>query len=350
MTHARYPPYTSHSSSSAPPSSSTYARRALTRTPSPPASAYFARELGDLDPSASASGAGVGGGLGLGGGGGLGLGGGEREREPQPLNTDAREHFAYSTTLRRHHPDSHIGMGITPGMGLASFDGLRDAASEEGLRGVWARVVRGVRGLVQGGEGEERGAYAVLPREERDREERREEGQARRKETPSAVFAGRSVEVCPSFFLCFCFCFFVRFAGFFFVMCYAVGGLGRLYPLISRALCIVSVSLTWDYAHTRSFGINQNSISYMGLHGLCDHKLFVRSTEVRLSSYIKHKTSFSAASCRGRMLAPLRGMTVSSRFRVRGCPRSYGRNVRGCPRSSVSGCSKVSKSRSPVCR
>lgn len=174
MSPTRYPLYStsntshtsSHTSSSAPPSTSTYTRRAPTRTPSPPASAYFAREFGDLDgPNASGPG-GLGG---AGGGGGLGGGG---EREPQPINTDAREHFAYSTTLRRHHQDSHLGLNITP------FDGFRDAASEEGIRGIWGRV----RGMIPWG-GEERGVYAVLPREEREgRREDREgaEGKGQR--------------------------------------------------------------------------------------------------------------------------------------------------------------------------
>ncbi|KAI0076400.1 hypothetical protein K474DRAFT_1560332, partial [Panus rudis PR-1116 ss-1] len=68
------------------------------RSASPPASAYFSTFTGD------------------------------HHMEPQPNTPEASAHFAYSTTLRRHHPQHELPIAE-----------LRQVVAEEGPKGVWER-------------------------------------------------------------------------------------------------------------------------------------------------------------------------------------------------------------------
>ncbi|KAI0061869.1 Ca-transporting ATPase [Artomyces pyxidatus] len=136
-------------------SSSTFSRRPQQqpRSPSPPASAYFSKFVGD-------------------------------EQEPQ-ASPDAQSHFAYSTTLRRHHPD---GLGLTPhSAGFPAFDSLRSAVAEEGPSGIWDRLVSLVKGA-QGREDTLENGYAPVPKPEEQQE------------TPSARFALTSVQESLAYF------------------------------------------------------------------------------------------------------------------------------------------------------
>ena len=120
------------------------------RTESPPASAYFSEFAGD------------------------------DTLPPQPT-PDASSHFAYSTTLRRHHPEGPLAFPQTPhGAALPTFEQLRSVVSEEGTSGLWDKVMGTVRSYVS----PETHDYEALPT-------RREET----KDTPSARFAHCSIEV-----------------------------------------------------------------------------------------------------------------------------------------------------------
>jgi Ca2+-transporting ATPase len=127
------------------------------RSPSPPASSYF--------PSVSAI----------------------QSGEPQPT-PGAATHFAYSTTLRRHHLE---------GPNLQLSPNFNDVTSSEGLPSLWQKA-KGV--LARFSDGAENryelasaGEWVSQPsrlREDRDR-----------RETPSARFAHWTVEVSPFFHL-----------------------------------------------------------------------------------------------------------------------------------------------------
>ncbi|KAI0041087.1 Ca-transporting ATPase [Auriscalpium vulgare] len=131
-------------------SSTTFSRRGgpaaqQPRSESPPASAYFSKFVGD---------------------------------EPQP-SPDAQAHFAYSTTLRRHTHNDSGGMGITPhSAGFPALESIRSAVSEDGAGGLWARLVR----LVRGGQAENGNAYELVPKLEAQQE------------TPSSQFALATVQ------------------------------------------------------------------------------------------------------------------------------------------------------------
>jgi P-type Ca2+ transporter type 2C len=99
------------------------------RSPSPPATAYFSgfqNDNEDLDPAA------------------------DMQREPT-AHTDAQAHFAYSTTLRRHHVDS-AGYAATPirpdfladgfttllGKAQRTWDNWRSGGNDALLENGWA--------------------------------------------------------------------------------------------------------------------------------------------------------------------------------------------------------------------
>lgn len=116
------------------------------RSPSPPASSYFPSVSKDLD------------------------------REPQPT-PDAEQHFAYSTTLRRHHHERSLSQTV---------EGIQNLASElrsEGPAGLWQRAVIAVTGQPSDNIDILENGYAPLGTE---REALRD--------TPSARFAHSSVE------------------------------------------------------------------------------------------------------------------------------------------------------------
>lgn len=120
------------------------------RPDSPPASAYFSDFAGD------------------------------DTRPPQPT-PDAGSHFAYSTTLRRHHPEGPLAFPQTPhGAALPTFDQLRSVVAEEGPSGLWDKITTTVKSYISS----EPHDYEQLPT-------RREES----KDTPSARFAHCSAEV-----------------------------------------------------------------------------------------------------------------------------------------------------------
>ena len=97
-------------------------------------------------------------------------------------NPDASSHFAYSTTLRRHHVDGPLGFpSPSHGNALPTLQELRSVVAEEGPSGLLDRGVRTVKSLFPSRSSD----YERLPTH-------REEHQ----ETPSAIFAHRSVEVC----------------------------------------------------------------------------------------------------------------------------------------------------------
>lgn len=112
------------------------------RSPSPPASTYFSSFAGNAEP------------------------------QPTP---DANAHFAYSTTLRRHHPDQSLSGGSS------AFQSLGSVVSTEGAE-LWDRVMSKVAG----------GPSA---------EETMEQGHANghsvkgQQETPSSQYAHFTVEV-----------------------------------------------------------------------------------------------------------------------------------------------------------
>lgn len=125
------------------------------RSPSPPASSYF--------PSVSAI----------------------QSGEPQPT-PGASTHFAYSTTLRRHHLE---------GPGLQISSNFNDITSSEGLPSLWQKAKGALARLSDGTENRyelaSAGEWVGQPsrlREDRDR-----------RETPSARFAHWTVEVSVSF-------------------------------------------------------------------------------------------------------------------------------------------------------
>ena len=101
--------------------------------------------------------------------------------EPHP-SADATSHFAYSTTLRRHHPEGPLSFPQTPhGAALPTFDEIRSVVAEEGPTGLWQRTVGTIKSYFPGSAHED---YERLP-------SRRDE----HKETPSARFALFSAEV-----------------------------------------------------------------------------------------------------------------------------------------------------------
>ena len=137
-------------------SSSASARRVYVRSPtyppmrssSPPASAYFSHFTGD------------------------------HHGEPVPTTPDASAHFAYSTTLRRHHVEQPLAHPPTLGE-------IRNVVAEEGPSGLWQRLVQTFEGLFS--KEDSRGDYERLP------------SQKESKDTPSARFAHCSIEVSSAF-------------------------------------------------------------------------------------------------------------------------------------------------------
>ncbi|KAK7691917.1 hypothetical protein QCA50_005322 [Cerrena zonata] len=119
------------------------------RSSSPPASAYFSHFTGD------------------------------HHGEPVPTTPDAGSHFAYSTTLRRHHVEQALGHPPTLGE-------LRSVVAEEGPSGLWERVMQTVRGLFS--QEDSKGEYERLP------------SQKETKDTPSARFAHCSIDETLSYF------------------------------------------------------------------------------------------------------------------------------------------------------
>lgn len=116
------------------------------RSSSPPASAYFSHFTGD------------------------------HHGDPVPTSPDAGSHFAYSTTLRRHHVEPALGITHPPTLGE-----LRNVVVEEGPSGLWQRVTETARGFFS--KEESRGDYERLI------------SQKETTETPSARFAHCSIEV-----------------------------------------------------------------------------------------------------------------------------------------------------------
>ena len=154
MGYERRPPniYPDQGTSFSASSSTTYSRRVqqqAPRTPSPPASAYFSKFVGD-------------------------------EQEPQPT-PDAQAHFAYSTTLRRHHLDGPLNLGTPHSSTFPGLESLRSAVTDEGPSGLWDRLVKSVTG--RAGQSSENG-YTSVPT-----------GEQRQQETPSARYVNHTVEV-----------------------------------------------------------------------------------------------------------------------------------------------------------
>lgn len=116
------------------------------RSPSPPASAYFPSVSLDLD------------------------------SEPQPT-PDADQHFAYSTTLRRHHHERSLSQTVGDIQNLASE--LR----HEGAAGLWQKAVSAVTGQPPDNVDTMENGYVPLSTA----------GEAPR-DTPSARFAHTSME------------------------------------------------------------------------------------------------------------------------------------------------------------
>lgn len=130
----------------------TYTNRSATLPPpprpsSPPASAYYAQYAQD------------------------------DLHELQPTGGDPSSHFAYSTTLRRHHVEGPLGTPQTPGQ---TFQEFRNVVIEEGPSGLWDRLVSTIRRLFKS----EASEYERLPTQ-----------REQHKDTPSARFAHCSVEV-----------------------------------------------------------------------------------------------------------------------------------------------------------
>ena len=121
------------------------------RSPSPPASTYFPHVSLDLD------------------------------REPRPT-PDADQHFAYSTTLRRHHHERSFS-------GRMSVDGLKDTLATEGVTGLWSRVVGHVTGQARNDFSSMENGYAPVQTHP-DATER----EPKSKDTPSSRFAHLSAE------------------------------------------------------------------------------------------------------------------------------------------------------------
>jgi P-type Ca2+ transporter type 2C len=125
------------------------------RSPSPPASSYF--------PSVSAT----------------------QSGEPQP-SPGAADHFAYSTTLRRHHHEASLSLQLTPNLAE-----IKSAVTAEGLPSLWQKAKGVVTRRLSQDTTENRyesvsmGARASPPPKLRE-----DHG-----ETPSARFAHWAVEV-----------------------------------------------------------------------------------------------------------------------------------------------------------
>ena len=101
----------------------------------------------------------------------------------EPTIPDANSHFAYSTTLRRHHPDGPLGFPQTPRTaGLSNFDDIRNVVAEEGPGGLFQRAVRAFRPYLPGG-GDSHD-YETLPVHKDEH-----------RDTPSARFAHVSIDV-----------------------------------------------------------------------------------------------------------------------------------------------------------
>ena len=106
----------------------------------------------------------------------------------EPTVPDANAHFAYSTTLRRHHPEGPLGFPQTPhGAAFPNFNEIRHVVAEEGPSGLFQRTVRTIRSYFPGADTND---YDRLPTH-------REES----KDTPSARFAHVSIDVSVATFL-----------------------------------------------------------------------------------------------------------------------------------------------------
>ncbi|KAH9914676.1 calcium-transporting ATPase [Fomitopsis serialis] len=105
---------------------------------------------------------------------------GTHHGEPQPTTADAGAHFAYSTTLRRHRPEGPMGLA-TPnsGTGFPKLEELRTVVEMEGPSGLWQQTAGVVKGWFSKDEGYEKLATP---------------SNSDHRETPSAIFAHRSVE------------------------------------------------------------------------------------------------------------------------------------------------------------
>jgi Ca2+-transporting ATPase len=121
------------------------------RSPSPPASTYFPSVSLDLD------------------------------REPQPT-PDADQHFAYSTTLRRHQREGSLALLQDPTM--ARFQDMANTLRGEGIARVWQRVVSTVTGQPADQADSLENGYARLVMEP----------EVAQMETPSARFAHCTAE------------------------------------------------------------------------------------------------------------------------------------------------------------
>jgi P-type Ca2+ transporter type 2C len=119
------------------------------RNSSPPASTYFPRVSLELD------------------------------REPQPT-PDADQHFAYSTTLRRHQREGSLLQNPT----AAGFQNMANDLRSEGVAGLWRSVVHTITGRSVGQDNTLENGYAPL----------RTEVEVAHKDTPSARFAHCTVE------------------------------------------------------------------------------------------------------------------------------------------------------------
>ncbi|TFK50739.1 Ca-transporting ATPase [Heliocybe sulcata] len=124
------------------------------RSPSPPASAYFSNFGPDHD----------------------------HEPEPTP---DANNHFAYSTTLRRHHTEP---FGPSASGSLPTLGSLSSAVSEEGPSGLWHKVLMLAKSRLGLHEHDVESGYADTARKESHQE------------TASAKFAHISAEDTVSHF------------------------------------------------------------------------------------------------------------------------------------------------------
>ena len=98
--------------------------------------------------------------------------------------------FAYSTTLRRHHPEGPLGFPQTPhGAAFPNFDEIRNVVAEEGPAGLLQRTVQTVRSYFSSSDAND---YERLPISQRQES----------RDTPSARFAHCSVDVSFTLHIC----------------------------------------------------------------------------------------------------------------------------------------------------
>ena len=139
--------FSTASSLSRPPLNGRSHNSVSAHSPSPPASAYFNINVGDEEVSSS---------------------------------KDASAHFAYSTTLRRHHTDTVLPL-TSPNGGLFSSFEIGKIVSSEGAQ-LWSRIT-----------GDDR----LLDQRLLEEEQRLSDGHSSRglQETPSSLYAHLTVDV-----------------------------------------------------------------------------------------------------------------------------------------------------------